>query len=267
MIKLFVSDLDGTLIDIKKEIKKEDIEALTALKASGVDICLATGRMDIEIAEILKVIGETYHRVSQNGAFVQTGSGKMLHEITFEKDLAKSIFQEIKALDCVTLIADYSKNYVEKRTEIITKIEERLFAPVEVVSTLENDIGDNLHISKMSVLGEYEQLTEFQLELQQKYGRDIELYISDKQCLDIMPKNISKGAALELLLDHLGIQPHEVACIGDSFNDLPMFALTPHSFAMKEALPGVKEQAVYTVESVSHAIEKVLEMNSSELQG
>ena len=72
MIKMLVSDLDGTLIDKKNQVAPQDVKAMKKLRAHDVDIFLASGRMDNEIMEVAKVIGDQYHRVSQNGAFVIT---------------------------------------------------------------------------------------------------------------------------------------------------------------------------------------------------
>ncbi|MNG28732.1 putative bifunctional phosphatase/peptidyl-prolyl cis-trans isomerase [compost metagenome] len=76
-----------------------------------------------------------------------------------------------------------------------------------------------------------------------------------------MPHQVSKGTSLLTLIEHLGFTPEETACFGDSFNDVSMFGITPHSFAMHTAHPDVKKQAAYTVTSVSEAIAHVFAFN------
>ena len=44
----------------------------------------------------------------------------------------------------------------------------------------------------------------------------------------------------------------------DSYNDIPMFALTPHSFAMAQADDAVKEHAHYVVNTVKDAVNHVI---------
>jgi Cof subfamily protein (haloacid dehalogenase superfamily) len=265
MIKLFVSDLDGTLLSFEKKVTQQDIAALKGLKENGVDVCLASGRMDVEIGEILTMIGEKYHRISQNGAFINTDNDESLHSLTFDNVIAKEVFEQVRSTDFIIIIADYSKNYTERRDEVITSIESRMFSPIEENVNLFNALGEDVKASKISILGEYEAISDLQKKLQEKHPDTIETYISDKQCLDVMPKNISKGNALKMLIEHLGIKPEEVACIGDSFNDIPMFKMTPHSFAMEDSLPEVKAQAAYTAATVHEAINKVAEMNKMQL--
>ena len=58
-------------------------------------------------------------------------------------------------------------------------------------------------------------------------------------------------------MEHLQIEANEVACIGDSFNDISMFEVTPHSFTLHHAHPYVKEKANHIVRSVEEAIMKL----------
>ena len=130
MIKLFVSDLDGTLLSFEKKVTQQDIAALKGLKENGVDVCLASGRMDVEIGEILTMIGEKYHRISQNGAFINTDNDESLHALTFDNVIAKEVFEQVRSTDFITIIADYSKNYTERRDEGNSGIESRRFSPI-----------------------------------------------------------------------------------------------------------------------------------------
>ena len=49
----------------------------------------------------------------------------------------------------------------------------------------------------------------------------------------------------------------------DSYNDIPMFALTPHSFAMAQADDAVKEYAHYVVNTVKEAVNHVIAHNKN----
>ncbi|PHE41457.1 HAD family hydrolase, partial [Bacillus pseudomycoides] len=73
----------------------------------------------------------------------------------------------------------------------------------------------------------------------------------------------SKGFAISILLKEFQIQPEEIACIGDSYNDIPMFSLTPHSFAMSQADDAVKEHAHYVVNTVKDAVNHVITHNKN----
>jgi len=264
LIKLFVSDLDGTLLKKDITITESDKKALEALKLGGAQIAIATGRMDIEIKKIQKMIEESFHRISQNGAFAYTKDDLLLHKNTFNATTAKNLFSLIRKTSFIHLVTDEHCNYTEVWHPFFDKVKTKALAPLKENQNLFNDIGNSINPSKFIILGEYDKINAFQQTLKEEFPHEIETYISDKQCLDIMPKNISKGSAVKALMSQFDLKENEVACIGDSFNDVPMLEMTPYSFAMENALPGVKEKANYIVKSVSEAIEIILKINSQE---
>ena len=55
--------------------------------------------------------------------------------------------------------------------------------------------------------------------------------------IDILPAGWSKGRAVEVLADHLGLSLDEVATFGDSENDISMFEAVTYSVAVRNASP------------------------------
>ncbi|MCM3253774.1 HAD family hydrolase [Priestia aryabhattai] len=261
MIKLFVSDLDGTLLHEEKYVEQHNADALSELQRQGVEVCLASGRMDTEILKISTDINNTFHRISQNGGFVWTKENQELHGKVFEDDLAVKLYKKMIDPNRITLVCSNDTNYVEQRNEIIEALETHMFFPIEEQIKMTDSFGHALSPSKITVLGDHDEMVALQKEVNEEFGDYIDTYISAKQCLDIMPKHISKGNAIEILLNHLQLKPEEIACVGDSFNDIPMFQLTPNSFAMATAPEAVQRHASAVVSSVSEAARIVLEKN------
>ena len=61
--------------------------------------------------------------------------------------------------------------------------------------------------------------------------------------VEIFAKNTSKGTALNALASRLGIAKEEIACIGDSANDLPMYEAAGLKIAMGNAVQELKKKA------------------------
>ena len=80
-----------------------------------------------------------------------------------------------------------------------------------------------------------------------KYG-DYKDKILDKEYeyLDIVPKNTSKGKALEILADYLKIDKNEILAIGDNLNDLDMVQDAGVGIAVKNAYNELKKVAKFT---------------------
>ena len=78
-----------------------------------------------------------------------------------------------------------------------------------------------------------------------------------------MSKGISKGNAVSILSDMLGIERENVMCIGDSENDLSMIKFCRIRVAMGNAAECIKENADYITDinnedGVAKAIEKFI---------
>ena len=84
-IKLIAVDIDGTLVNSKKEITPEVFAAIQDAKAAGVKVVIATGRPIAGVAKLLddlQLRDEGDYVVTFNGALVQeTANG---HEIISE---------------------------------------------------------------------------------------------------------------------------------------------------------------------------------------
>jgi Cof subfamily protein (haloacid dehalogenase superfamily) len=264
MIKLIVSDLDGTLLDESIKVRESDIEMINQAIGQGITFCLATGRKDRDIVAVLEMLDRSFHRISQNGAFIVMDDETDLHSTFFEPAIAKKLYHHVKDKEVLTFVSTRHDEMIQKKNEIVEKIEKFLFSPITENPNLHEEIGVSIQPSKIVVTGYDEVIKPLQKELLEQYPDELDAYISAPYTLDLMPKNISKGNAVKKLAGKIGIDPSEIACIGDSFNDVPMFQMAQYSFAMSKAKPEVKEHATYEVESVGEAIKMVLEINSSE---
>ncbi len=261
LIKLIVSDLDGTLLQEDNTVKPQDVKALNQALQGGLQISIATGRMDTEIIEVLKLIGQKFHRISQNGAFASTIDEKSIFSRTFNHEIAESIYHKVLDPKFVTIVCSYDTNFTHENNEYVEDVQKRMFNPIIIDPEISSKFSE-VKPSKITLIGFENDIFDIYEKLSNEFKDEIDLFISEKHVLDIMPKQISKGNAIIKLLDELSLKPEEIACIGDSFNDIPMFRLTPYSFVMSTAHDDVKKEAKYVVESVAGAVEMILKENS-----
>jgi Cof subfamily protein (haloacid dehalogenase superfamily) len=262
MIRLLVSDLDGTLLDHSKKVSARELEALREMKEQGVELCLASGRMHLEIKQVMEEIGIAAHSVSQNGAYIHHKEGHHLHVKKFESELASKVYDIVKPYDLVQLICSGEGNYITHLTPSSDRIQARMFETFIIRDDMATALRSDLSTCKFSLFGELPILLQLKQALELSFGDQLTIYLADHDCLDIMPMNVSKGSSLLALLETIGLQPEEIACVGDSFNDVSMFQITPHSFAMQSAHPDVKRFAAHEVLSVSDAIRRVQALNA-----
>ncbi len=78
--------------------------------------------------------------------------------------------------------------------------------------------------------------------------------------IELVLKGCSKAAGMEALLHHLGAPREDSMAIGDSTNDLPMFAVAGHTVCLGGGMEEVKAQAEYVADTVlNDGIEKALQ--------
>jgi len=77
----------------------------------------------------------------------------------------------------------------------------------------------------------------------QKDFPDVSFTISKPYFLEAQPEGISKGSALRLLADIMGLTPEHTLVFGDSLNDVTMLQYAVHSVAMGNARDDVKSAA------------------------
>lgn len=254
MIKLFATDLDGTLLKNYHTISEQDKLAMHALQEQQIELTIATGRSDNEIREIFHTLELNGHRVSQNGTFVHNIENELLYEQTFSSKISQEIYQEIEKHELNYLISTKEHTLLKEITPFFKKYEDVFFFPLIEHNSLATAIGTNVFPSKFMLVGETNEITAAQSQLQLQFNDQMESFLSDPTCIDIVPKGVNKGNALRQLLATIDIEPEEIAVIGDSFNDISMFQLTPHSYAMSTAHPDVKKHATHVVEHVHQAI-------------
>lgn len=261
MIRLFISDLDNTLLNETKQIDEQDQQALHRLTDHQISICLASGRIDRDLVRISKQLGKKVHRISQNGAFIYTAEGECLLTAHFEPKLAKQLYEYVQDFPVIAFISVEDHLLVPEVDEQLEKFIPYMITPVQVDPQVLENIGQTIFPSKIIILGDYDHIKQLEKEIQTNFSGQLETYISDVDILDLMPPNISKGSAVLKLIEHLELTPDEIATIGDSYNDIPMLKVTPHSFAMAHAFDDVKKEATHTVKSVAEAVDWILEYN------
>jgi HAD superfamily hydrolase (TIGR01484 family) len=215
--------------------------------------------------EILHVVNELKlqaHAISQNGAYVYNSAQELVQQDVFETELIKKLAGAAVGLPLQTILCAPEHYVITEKNESFDSLQSNLLAPLHVIPHAIEVLGSEIICSKLSYIGPIEILLQLQGQLISTYGDKIDAYISDVDCLDVMPRHISKGLALQALQAYLGISPEETICIGDAFNDISMFLVTPHSFAIRTSHPDVQAHAAHVVDSVAEAVAWVLQANA-----
>ena len=265
MIKLLAVDMDGTCLDSDGKMSDKTHEALRKAAENGIIVVPTTGR-NINCLPV-KIKNDNFYRyvISSNGSLVvDLKENKELSSAYISKDTACAILKKLKRHLILTAVHMNRDFYVNG---II------LYFGVKHVL---GDDATNLRISHnllRFVRKNKVSVEEFQLFYHsEKYREVIDRIIApfkdicvsySKGYAELYHRDGTKGTALLNLASHLGISPDEIVCIGDEENDISMFEVIGHPYAMGNAIDKIKSLAEKILptndeDGVAFAIDEIL---------
>lgn len=240
-MKVFATDLDGTLVHNKK-VTETDREAIAAFQKENLfGVC--TGRPLSCLYDVEGIPFDFY--IVSSGALLLDRNKKMIEEHIIDKNLAKDIF-----------------NYYMNKATIIVQTDDlhHFYATgyynnplLTLINSFEN-IGDLKIYSISLVFDTNKEAASYVLDVNERYP--LLSGYQNNNSIDIVSKGVSKGTGVKAMKKHLNAD--EMLGIGDSYNDLPLFKASDYSFTFHSSPDSVKEQVNEVVSSVSEAIYKVI---------
>ncbi len=241
MIKLIVSDMDGTLLDDAKNIDGEIYGLLPKLKEKGIRFVVASGRQYPSLKKHFQQQIKDVVVIAENGAFVVDDGKELVVEPMEQKDVAHCLDRIFTLKGVEPLLC--SKYYSYTRSpELLKYLSSPLFHyEMCLAEDLFHVKDDIIKVSMISYEGESAESCYGKL--RPMLHEDLDLVISGDACLDTGRKGITKGTAVAALQNMWGISPKETMVFGDQYNDVEMLKQAYYSYAMEGAAEGVKKYA------------------------
>ncbi len=115
MIKLVVSDIDGTLlVDGENELNPELFDVILKLRKQGMQFAAASGRQWVSIERTFDPIKEKIFYLSDNVAYVGL-HGRNLYLNTMDPQLARMMVKEIREAGMVAMVSGPDTVYLDGR--------------------------------------------------------------------------------------------------------------------------------------------------------
>ena len=257
-LKLLALDMDGTLLDSKKQISPRTLAVLRGLSDAGVIIAAATGRCLAEMRDYLGQLSFVRWGVLDSGAMIcdfKRSETLRLRPMPLEDTLAclsqcgredamphllcvrESVVRESQ----VHRLAEY--NHADHQAAF-----ERICLRVEDMEAYIRSHSDE--ILKVCM---YHRDTESRgRSLEALKGTGMALTFSGRTSLEAVAPGVDKGYGLKTLASLLGLKTSECAAVGDDDNDLAMFGAAGLSAAMGNAPERVRKAADMTVADNDH---------------
>ena len=243
--RLIVLDVDGTLVDHERRISPATLRALAEAKAAGIRATLATGRMYASALPYAGRIGADAPLILCNGARIQDpASGEYLFSAHLPKHHAIRGLRLARELGLHVNLYLGEEVYIERVSQTSRASARKDGVEQVVVGDLTRFLdGQPADAVKILLIGPDERLEDFARDYCSG-GEDLPSVVrSEPTYLEIMPRGVSKGAALIRLCDLLGIPTSTSAAFGDGMNDLEMIQVAGLGVAMGNAHDDLKRAA------------------------
>lgn len=259
------SDLDGTLLDDRRALSKENMDAISRFVSQGGSFAVATGRMERTTLINFPQLAINSPSIFFNGALVFDVNTREVLFSTFMPEGLAPMLQEIfyRYTTACLEINVHGKAYVFNPNDIIRAQIKR--EGVIVAEGSWQDLPSNW--LKVLFADKHEVLEKIKADLDKLERKDINIMFSEHELLDIVSSDVSKGAALKKLRALYKNKWKLVVAVGDNDNDYEMLEQADLGIAVSNATPKVKSVSDYIINQNNiPCIPQVLEILNSYLR-
>jgi len=236
-VRLVAIDMDGTLLPtLKQRVSPRNAQALRDAQAAGITVAIATGRRTAYTIPLLEALGLRADTplITSNGAVIRTLDGESIDRCHLEARVARGLCGLMRPFGSVVFTFDRPdhgelvlENLEQASGRIALWVEANRNA-IEVVKPLELALSDGNDPIQAMVAGGVAKMQEAEKALKSSEWAGLcesvrtEYPARDLSILDLLPKGVTKGSALERLAARLGVDRRETMAIGDNWNDVHM---------------------------------------------
>ena len=288
MIRLFVSDIDGTLVNEKSEFEQETIDAIRQFQDLGGIFMVATGRNFWELKQFTSKLDKIVFNCA-NGSMLANEERMTIISCPIREDTVRRFYGFTKEHCCIGQYhcADlccsdaeaeifYSEALAALKKDKCLENEEAASFFHKVYDKKQMKFGITLEeilkheVLKMEILfidkERFPHLLERFRELFPECALAPETFMHN---IEVSSADAGKGKLIKQFCLMEGIKEDEVAVIGDSSNDIDMLCQFANSYAMGNASNKVKRHARYIADDNRHhgvakVLKRIMEENAYE---
>ena len=256
--QLVALDLDGTLLNSRKEIPPEALQAVRTVCAAGKTVVFDTGRAVCELDEQIRALPEVRYAVFASGAGlydirekkafglcgIPAGQVRRILALARTRDL----MPQFVTADRDVIQASHMENLDHYHMDVYRPMYEKAMTLVpDIFAFAETCREPFLKINLYHADPQERVRTRALLDTP-----DLELVYSEVSSLECSARGVSKGSGLERLCGLLGVPMADCVAVGDADNDIPMLRAAGLGVAMGNAPDHVKTAADRIVSDLDH---------------
>ena len=255
---LYISDLDGTLLNDESRITPSTAQSLCRLIDEGMLFSIATARTPATVVGLMADVKLRMPVVLMTGALIyDIATNSYLSVSSFPHEVSSQLLDIVadSPLSPMVYYIDNSLLHVAYRRTTDERqcafMECRKGTPYKKYVEVEGALMAHPTTVMIFFMGAYDELQAIHDRIASVEGHRSYLYCDSLQpeqgYLEIYPSGTSKAAAIKQLARY--VNADEIVAFGDNVNDLPMFDIAHRSYAPANALDEVKARATQVIAS------------------
>ncbi len=268
---LYVSDLDGTLLDREGRLSERSRAGLTRLLEQGLLFTVASARHVSSIHSLLGDLPLQLPVISGNGAYIsdmRSGRHELVHAI--DTALSQSIFALVRAHGLMPFFSTHGPRGDQLFYHSAGNAGQQSFLDDRLRMgdprlRHSKHLQDELHDPAVTfvLIDREAPLLALQAAITELCGDAVETHVAEDlyspgwPWLTVHDKRASKDQAIQTLAERYGLTEREIVVFGDHVNDVSMMRAAHRGIAMGNAIDAVKREAHLVIGS--HHVDSVLE--------
>ena len=253
MKTLFLTDLDGTLLNSSGAVSQESARIINALAKEGLLLSIATARTFMTASTLVESLDLRAPAVLNNGVFLYDLKQKRV--LAYHAIETSPLVETLKAFerhnkapqlflfgDDGLLSIHFTEHRLQVQKDFYEARKDSFQGRFRRVEKLEVPHGQ--HATYLSLVDTHEDLLPVTKELQRIDGISFSFYAdsySPYWFLEVYSEKAGKGSAALEAKRLCGAD--KLVVFGDNFNDLPMFACADEKYAVQNAAEELKAAA------------------------
>lgn len=249
MIKLIVSDLDGTLLLPDKKLPEEIFEIVPKLYDKGIIFAPASGRQLPNLKKMFAPVIDKIAIIAENGGLAYFG-GEVIYTNPTPKNQAAyaldiiekqdGLYPLLSCVDCAYYTSDYP--------EFVAAVN-KSYDRAEKIDSFKSVVS-SVTALKISIWDRYPPASVHGSSLLNNKIEGMRTMVSGHEWLDVSTSSANKSEALKALFKHMHIERENCLAFGDHMNDLEMLLFAGNSYItanafhfLQDKFPKVKSNA------------------------
>ena len=241
-IRLFLADVDGTLVTPDKVLTERAVEAVRRLGQAGILFAVTSGRPPRGMSMLIEPLDLTTPIAAFNGGVLVNRDMSVIEQRVIPEELVVPVAKLNGSFGLDTWVYRGSDWYVPDpegshvaRDSATVQFEPKVMTSLDGLTT---DVAKLVGVSD-----DLDAVARAATAAHDRFGDHLTAARSQPYYLDITHPDANKGAVARYLSARYAIPPEAIATIGDMPNDVLMFAHSGLSIAMGTASPEVQRAA------------------------